>query len=34
MALNYLGDFGKFDSIEEDTNDTYEVMGNKIYIKK
>ncbi len=26
-------DFGKFDSIEEDTNDTYEVMGNKIYIK-
>lgn len=26
-------DFGKFDSIEEDTNKTYEIMGNKIYIE-
>lgn len=26
-------DFGKFGSIEEDTNDTYEIMGKKIYIK-
>lgn len=26
-------DFGKFDSIEEDTNKTYEIMGNKIYLE-
>ena len=26
-------DFGKFDSIEEDTNVTYEIMGNKIYLE-
>lgn len=26
-------DFGKFDSIAEDTNKTYEIMGNKIYIE-
>lgn len=26
-------DFGRFDSIEEDTNKTYEIIGNKIYLE-